>query len=52
MKSLFDSNTFQDTVGRVEALQASASRQWGKMTPARMLEHSARALEMAIGRGP
>jgi hypothetical protein len=52
MQSLFDANTFRDTVGRIEALQPSMSRQWGKMTPAQMLEHSARALEMAIGRGP
>ena len=52
MKSLFDPNVFQDTVGRIEALQPSASRQWGKMTPSKMLEHSARALEMAAGKGP
>ena len=52
MKSLFDSKTFQGTVGRIEALQPSASRQWGKMTPSQMLEHSARALEMAVGKGP
>ena len=52
MKSLFDPEVFQHTVRRVEALQASASRQWGKMTPAQMLEHSARVVEMACGKGP
>ena len=52
MKSLFNSDVFKDTVSRIETLQPSASRQWGKMTPARMLEHSARALEMAVGKGP
>jgi hypothetical protein len=52
VKSLFNSDVFEDTVSRIEALQPSASRQWGKMTPAQVLEHSARALEMAIGRGP
>jgi hypothetical protein len=52
VKSLFNSDVFKDTVSRIEALQPSASRQWGKMTPSQMLEHSARALDMAIGRGP
>ena len=51
MKSLFDSDVFQQTVKRVETLQSSASRQWGKMTPAQMLEHSARAMDMACGKG-
>ena len=52
MKSLFNSDVFKDTVGRIEALQASASRQWGKMTPSQMLEHVTRALETACGKGP
>ena len=52
MKSLFDAAVFQQTVARVEALQASAPRQWGKMTPAQMLEHAARVVEMACGKGP
>ena len=52
MKSLFDADVFTDTVGRVEALRSSAPRQWGKMTPAQMLEHTARVLEMACGKGP
>ena len=51
MKSLFDPNVFQDIVRRVEALQPSAPRQWGKMTAAQMLEHSARVVEMACGNG-
>lgn len=50
--SLFDANVFQDIVGRIDALQPASPRQWGKMTPAQMLEHSARALEMASGKGP
>ena len=52
MKSLFDPNVFQETVKRVEALQPSAPRQWGKMTPPQMLEHAARVAEMACGKGP
>jgi hypothetical protein len=52
VKSLFDPDVFQDTVSRIEALQPSAPRQWGRMTPSQMLEHSARALETASGKGP
>ena len=52
MKSLFDPDVFQHTVNRVEALQSSAARQWGKMAPAQMLEHSARAMERACGKAP
>lgn len=52
VKSLFDPEVFRHTVTRVEALQPSAARQWGKMSPAQMLEHSARVVEMACGKGP
>ena len=52
MKSLFDPGVFEHAVNRVQALQPSAPRQWGKMTPAQMLEHTARVLEMACGKGP
>jgi uncharacterized protein DUF1569 len=52
MKSLFDPDVFRHTVTRIETLPPAASRQWGKMTPAQMLEHSTRALEMACGKGP
>ena len=51
MKSLFDPEVFQHTVDRVEGLQSSAARQWGKMTPAQMLEHAARVVDMACGKG-
>ena len=52
MKTLFDPVVCQDTMSRIEALPASAPRQWGKMTPAQMLEHVARVVEMACGKGP
>ena len=51
MKSLFDPQVFEDTVNRIDGLSPSAARQWGKMSPAQMLEHTARAVEMALGRG-
>lgn len=50
MGSLFDSTTYGDIVRRLDSLQPSAERQWGKMTTAQMLEHTARALEMAAGK--
>src|SRR5262249_10258368 len=31
---------------------AGSARQWGKMSPGQMLEHTARVLEMATGRKP
>lgn len=52
MQTLFDSQTHQDVVRRVAALRADSVRQWGKMSPAQMLEHTSRALEMAMGTKP
>lgn len=49
MDSLFDPAVFERTLKRIDALQPSATRQWGKMSPAQMMEHCARALEMATG---
>ena len=51
MKSMFDPVVSQEILRRLEQLTPSASRQWGKMSPSQMLEHSARAVEMALGRG-
>ena len=52
MQTLFDAQTYQDIVRRVEALESDSARQWGKMTPAQALEHTSRALEMAIAKEP
>ncbi|MBK9154066.1 MAG: DUF1569 domain-containing protein [Chloracidobacterium sp.] len=52
MKTLFDENTRDEMIARIEALRADSPRVWGKMSPAQMMEHTARALEMAIGRRP
>jgi hypothetical protein len=52
MQTLFDPQTHQDVVRRVAALRADSARHWGKMSPAQMLEHTSRALEMAIGTRP
>ena len=50
MNTLFDPATYEELVRRVESVQPGSERQWGKMSVAQMLEHSARALEMAVGK--
>jgi Protein of unknown function (DUF1569) len=50
MKTLFDPVAYEEVMQRLDAVRADSPRQWGKMTPAQMLEHTARALEMAAGR--
>lgn len=52
MKSIFEPAVLDELVGRIEALTPSAPRQWGTMSPGQMLEHAARAVEMAMGQGP
>ena len=52
MKTLFDPVSYEEIVRRVESIQPGSERQWGKMTVAQMLEHAARALEMAAGKRP
>ena len=52
MKSIFDKNALDEIFARLEKLQPTAQRQWGKMSPAQMLEHCARAVEMANGKKP
>src|SRR5881227_671151 len=52
MKTIFDSTTHGEVLDRLGKLNPDSERQWGKMSPAQMMEHSARALEMATGRVP
>lgn len=52
MKSLFDQSTYDEVISRLDRLAPDTARQWGKMSPAQMLEHCARALEMATGKKP
>ena len=52
MKTLFDPVEYNDVVRRLESIGPGSARQWGKMTAAQMMEHCARAVEMAIGRPP
>ena len=52
MKTIFDTTTHRELIGRLDKLGPATGRQWGKMSPAQMMEHTARALEMATGKNP
>jgi hypothetical protein len=52
MNTLFDPATCKDVLRRIESIRLDAERQWGKMTVAQMLEHTARALETAAAKKP
>lgn len=52
MKTLFEANTHEEIQDRLGKLTPETERQWGKMSPAQMMEHTAVALEMATGDVP
>jgi len=52
VKTIFDQAAYTEITGRLDSLQPGAQRQWGKMTAPQMLEHTARAAEMATGKRP
>jgi hypothetical protein len=52
MQTIFDPSTCEALLRRVDAVHTTSARQWGKMSAAQMLEHTARALEVATGRKP
>lgn len=52
MKTIFDTETRDELVERLGKLSPDCERQWGKMTPPQMMEHAARALDMAMGKKP
>jgi hypothetical protein len=52
MKSLFDQADRESILQRLDALHADSPRQWGKMNPAQMVTHCARALETGAGERP
>jgi hypothetical protein len=52
MQTIFDVRARDELLRRVDTIQPSSQRRWGKMSAAQMLEHTARALEMATGRTP
>ena len=50
MKNLFEKDATDEILTRIEMLQPSAERQWGKMDAAQMMAHCSAALDMASGR--
>ena len=52
MKTIFDTETHAELLERLDKLNPDTERQWGKMSPSQMMEHSARSLEMATGQKP
>ncbi len=50
MKNLFEKETIDEVLGRVDALQPASQRQWGKMDVSQMLAHCASTMDMASGR--
>lgn len=52
MKTVFDADTHAELQERLQSLNPNSPRQWGVMSPAQMMEHNARAIEMASGAVP
>ncbi len=49
MKTVFDAASIDELQCRLARLQPNSARQWGKMSPAQMLAHCTKGLEMATG---
>jgi uncharacterized protein DUF1569 len=52
MKSLFEKEAATEILQRIDKLNASSQRQWGKMEVAQMLAHCSAAMEVATGEHP
>jgi hypothetical protein len=52
MKTIFDAATQDELLVRLDKLVPDAKCVWGKMSVSQMMEHAARALEMASGKVP
>jgi hypothetical protein len=52
MKTIFDAATHTELIERLGRLTPDLKNEWGKMSPSQMMEHTARALEMATGKKP
>lgn len=49
MKNLFEKETVEEILSRINRLQPASPRQWGKMDVAQMLAHCANTMDMACG---
>ena len=50
MKTLFQQETVDEVVSRIDNLQPATPRQWGKMDVAQMMAHCSVAMDMASGK--
>ena len=50
MKNLFERETVDEGIARIDKLQPASPRQWGKMDAAQMMAHCSAGLDMASGR--
>jgi hypothetical protein len=50
MKTIFDTNTVAELVGRINAVHANTPAQWGKMDAYQMLKHCTLSEEMFQGK--
>lgn len=49
MKSLYQPETYQELISRLDLLHAESPNQWGKMDAAQMLAHCSCPLKLALG---
>ncbi len=49
MKNLFEPDTVEEVISRIDNLKAASSRQWGKMDVAQMMAHCSTTMDMASG---
>ena len=50
MKNLFERETVDEAISRIETLRPTSPRQWGKMDVAQMMAHCAITMDIASGR--
>ena len=50
MKNLFERETVDEVVSRIDKLQPASQRQWGKMDVAQMMAHCSITMDIASGR--
>jgi len=50
MKSLFESETHQNVINRIEKLNENSKPNWGKMNVGQMLKHCQIPMEIALGK--
>src|SRR5215468_8250346 len=50
MKNLFERNTVDEVMARIDQLRPEAPRQWGKMDAAQMMAHCSITMDIASGR--